>query len=77
MNTITSKKINLKQEMRVVASILILRFENNMYIVFIHKQLWFIKKEIKKFFCFMSIIFFQMASKYLGFKYLLNYLDLT
>ena len=49
MNTITSKKINLKQEMRVVASILILRFENNMYIVFIHKQLWFIKKEIKFF----------------------------
>ena len=58
MNTITSKKINLKQEMRVVASILILRFENNMYIVFIHKQLWFIKKEIK-FFSALWVLFFS------------------
>ena len=58
MNTITSKKINLKQEMRVVASILILRFENNMYIVFIHKQLWFIKKEIK-IFSALWVLFFS------------------
>ena len=56
----TSKKLNLKQEMRVVVSILIPRFENNMFIIFIHKQLWFVKKEIKKFFfCFMSIIFLR------------------
>ena len=52
------QKINVKQEMRVAVSNLIPRFENNMYILFICKQLLLVKNEIK-FFSGLWVLFFS------------------